>query len=516
MSSRAKKIIALVLAVALLFGTSRVQQAMNRDRETLGLTHADVLDDAPPVLVFTTVVLGGFRGLISNALWIRASDLQEQDKFFEAAQLADWITKLEPHFSQVWVNQAWNMSYNISVKFKDFSDRWNWVQRGFELLRDQALKFNPDDVLIYQQLAWHFQHKIGANLDDASMYYKEAWAKDMADVLDGGRVDSDDFIHPQTADMKARTNILIGKYKLDPVFMKQVDEKYGPLEWRLPEAHAIYWAALGLKKAEENPGKVKPEDLLQLRRVIYQDMQTDVMRGRLIPGVVSNSFELGPNLDIIRKTSDAYEQAMKDEPRDADNIHRAHRNLVRQAVYFLYEYNRMTEAAEWFKYLGERYPNDNLITGTSDTKPSQMTLGKYVVARIQEDMKDTSHDKTKAFIDAALRRSYLLLISGEDDHAVGTKNIAHVVWQTYQSQVPAARQSAIGLPPFDEMDRAIQSELLESDRRLLPQYRAILRSRLNMVPEEVSTNNPAPVDLAPVAIITNTPPEVTNAFRPNP
>ena len=118
MSSRAKKFIALVLAAVLIFGTSRVQQVMNRDRETLGLTHADVLEDAPPVLVFTTVALGGFRGLISNALWIRAGDLQENDKFFEAAQLADWITKLEPHFSQVWVNQAWNMSYNISVKFK--------------------------------------------------------------------------------------------------------------------------------------------------------------------------------------------------------------------------------------------------------------------------------------------------------------------------------------------------------------------------------------------------------------
>ena len=44
---------------------------------------------------------------------------------------------------------------------------------------------------------------------------------------------------------------------MDPEFMKEVDKEYGPLEWRLPEAHAIYWAALGLKKAEENPTKVK-------------------------------------------------------------------------------------------------------------------------------------------------------------------------------------------------------------------------------------------------------------------
>ena len=65
------------------------------------------------------MALGGFRGLISNFLWIRANDLQQDDKFFEAAQLADWITDLEPHFAQVWKFQAWNMAWNISVKFKE-------------------------------------------------------------------------------------------------------------------------------------------------------------------------------------------------------------------------------------------------------------------------------------------------------------------------------------------------------------------------------------------------------------
>ena len=96
-----------------------MQQSLNRDRDRLGLTRVQPLENAPPVLAFTTVALGGFRGLISNVLWMRATDLQDDDKFFEMAQLADWITKLEPHFVQVWLVQAWNMAYNISVKFKE-------------------------------------------------------------------------------------------------------------------------------------------------------------------------------------------------------------------------------------------------------------------------------------------------------------------------------------------------------------------------------------------------------------
>src|SRR5689334_25018252 len=110
MSLRVKKILLAALAIALLLGASQVQKSLNIDRDKLELTRVQPLENAPPVLAFTTMALGGFRGLISNALWIRASDLQDEEKFFEMAQLADWITKLEPHFVQVWLHQAWNMA----------------------------------------------------------------------------------------------------------------------------------------------------------------------------------------------------------------------------------------------------------------------------------------------------------------------------------------------------------------------------------------------------------------------
>ena len=287
MSGKLKTILLLALIGVLLVGAGSVQQSLNRDRDQLGLTRVQPLENAPPVLAFTTVALGGFRGLISNALWMRASDLQDDDKFFEMAQLADWITKLEPHFVQVWLVQAWNMAYNISVKFKEnspgvYSDRWRWVKAGLELLRDDGLRYNPNETLIYRELAWFFQHKIGQNLDDASVYYKEQWSKEMAKVFAKKKPDLDELIHPQTADQKERARLLRETFKMDPEFMKQVDAEYGPLEWRLPEAHAIYWAAMGLKKAAENPSKIKQDDLITLRRVIYQSMLLSFQRGRLV------------------------------------------------------------------------------------------------------------------------------------------------------------------------------------------------------------------------------------------
>src|SRR5258705_1314790 len=198
MNVRLKKILLLVLVVALLAGSGLMQKALNRDRGRLGLTRMNALENAPPVLAFTTVALGGFRGLIANALWIRANDLQQDDKFFEQVQLSSWITKLEPHFTQVWLVQSWNMAYNISVKFRDPYDRWRWVQRGLELLRDDGLRFNPKEALIYRQLAWFFQHQISQHLDDAHLIYKFELAHEMQRVFGGARPNFEELLNPQT------------------------------------------------------------------------------------------------------------------------------------------------------------------------------------------------------------------------------------------------------------------------------------------------------------------------------
>ncbi len=384
MNSRLHTCLLLLLAATLLAGAGVVQQSLNRDRDRLGLTRVEPLENAPPVLAFTTVALGGFRGLISNALWMRATDLQDEDKFFEMAQLADWITKLEPHFVQVWLMQAWNMAYNISVKFKEtspgqFPDRWRWVKAGIELLRDDGLRYNPNATLIYRELAWFFQHKIGQNLDDANMYYKEQWAGEMAKVFGGKKPNLDELIHPRTADEKKRARLLRDTYKMDPEFMKQADQEYGPLDWRLPEASAIYWAALGLEKAKENPTKIKEDDLITLRRVIYQSMLMSFQRGRLVPNPFAHGFEFGPNLDIIPKVNFAYEQAARDDAKNRDHIERAQRNFLRDAVYFLYEYDRLAEAAKWYKYLSTKFPNKMLIDGDTNSLPANLTLDQYVI-----------------------------------------------------------------------------------------------------------------------------------------
>ena len=483
MSSKTKKILLVCLSLVLLAGVFQVQESLNLDRDSLGLTRVQPLENAPPVLAFTTVALGGFRGLISNILWIRASDLQDADKFFEMAQLASWITKLEPHFVQVWLVQAWNMAYNISVKFKDFSDRWRWVSRGLELLRDDGLRYNPNETLIYRELAWFFQHKLGANMDDANMYYKQQWANEMAAVFGKKTPNLDELIHPQTDDQKARAKLLREKYKMDPEFMKEVNEEYGPLEWRLPESHAIYWAALGLKKAQLNPTKIKQDDLITLRRVVYQSMQTSFQRGRLVANPFLKSFEFGPNLDIVPKVDAAYEQAAKDDAKNRDHIEKAHKNFLKDAVYFLYIHNRVADAAHWYEVLGTKFPNNTLLDFQTNSYPRNLTLVEYAVQRVQEDVGETmSRDRIKAIIEGLLANALSSVAIGEDERAAGYKLLAEQVRTTYSSKTKG-RGEALAISPLEDIQREVLNRMLDPENGVMPEMRAVLRTKFNLGPE---------------------------------
>lgn len=463
MSRRVYKLMLLGTAIVLLVAVSFTQRALNRQRTNpeMGLMRVtDLGSNAPPMLAFTTVALGGFRGLIANSLWIRANDLQNDGKYFEMVQLADWITKLEPTFAQVWLMQAWNMAYNISVKFSDFGDRWRWVQRGIELLRDDGLKYCPREALVYRELAWFFQHKMGQNLDDAHLYYKQAWATEMNALFGSGRPDFDELLHPKTEEAKKRATLLREKYKMDPAVMKEVEQLYGALEWRLPEAHAIYWATLGLKQS-------KKKDLVTLRRVIYQSEAMMVMRGRLIS---INPIRLGPDFTKLDQALKAYEQMIAEEPDIKDAIKTAQRNFLREVVFVLYTHNQQKRAGELFTRLKTLYP---------DAVPAGVPLDEYALTRLTGSIRQLRNDEARAIIEGMIGQYYQNLILDDDDRANGMLLMGQKMWQIYDAKTV---REAIRLRPFKEMMQSVLEQLMDPEKGLRPEYAAKLRQKLNLPP----------------------------------
>jgi hypothetical protein len=465
-----KPLLCLAMAV-LLTAAGFMQRSLNRDRLELGLNRYVELKGAPPVLALTTVALGGFRGLIANALWIRAMDLQDQDKYFEKVQLASWIVKLEPHYAHVWTVQAWDMAYNISVKFSDHADRWRWVKAGTELLRDEGLLYNPDSIPIYAELCRFFNHKMGANLDDAHMFYKMAWAREMNAVLGTNYVE---LLDPKTDEARAKAKELREHYKMDPAIMQEIDRKYGPLEWRLPESHAIYWAFIGLRKA-------KGEEIMMLRRHIYQSMQLAVIRGSFIEDKLTGGFNLGPNLGMSANANASYEEMMRLEADKSmvQNIATGHKNFLRRLPYYLYLFARIPEAGYWFDYLKQKYP---------DAVRPGMTLEDYVISRVTEVASETNRDQSKTAIDGLLTSAFIESATGDADRAINYERLAGAIWTRHQSEVGDDQKIRVGLPPYEQIKRKVLESLVGPDSQVRPELLAQLRAMYGGGP---STNAPA-------------------------
>lgn len=472
MNSRLKKFLLLALAAALLTANGFLQPVLNGQRAALGITRIAPLENAPPMLALTTQVLGGFRGLIANALWIRTTKLQEDGKYFEMVQLADWITKLEPRFVQVWLVQSWNMAFNISVKFSDYSDRWRWVQRGMELLRDEGIRYNPDQPLLYADLAWLFQFKMGANLDDAHFYYKFAWASEMMNLFGGQQPNFDQLIHPQTPEEKQRAQLLHDKYKMDPVKMREVNDHYGQLDWRLPETHAIYWASVGLDKSG------KDEDVRRLRSVIYQSLNLSLQRGLLV--LSSNAPpRLLPNLEIVPKADAAFrEQLAKSPPFLTNSVSAAYRNFLRDVPYQFFIVNRVREGEQWLNRLRERFPN---------AVPPNMTLAEYAIERATENVQGQSQTRVIQLVYAFVTQAYRAAIEDNHDEFYEYMKRADELRSAYMKRTGNNQRTEV--PPLAEIQRVARERMLSPNGGLSPEARARLRTALGL---PLETPAPAP------------------------
>jgi hypothetical protein len=494
-----KKISAFILVLVLLAGSAFVMSSVNKSRETLGLTRSVLPNQARPDLL-TNVLFSVGRALAVDYLWIGLQKMQENGQYFDANQRAEWICQLQPHFPSVWIFQAWNMSYNISVAMNTGPDRWRWVKNGFELLRDQGIVLNPRSLSLYQQLAWIFNHKIGQMSDDYHWYYKEQLARAMEDIIGWPDPNYDAIckapatwneliadpamaafinkfnefqIDPQAkflyilshrnefgekvlawiddpgnaAQRTALEGFLRGQrlkkeWKLDPKIIAEFrnDEMFGPLDFRTPQAHAIYWAYVGLKASGKQiitldslaaaAGKKQAFEALNTERIIYASLQDLFRRGHFVLAPEGMQPMIVPDIRFIPVVNRVYlalgkEQAAQDNiPWDGtagETFKSGHINFLRKAIAVAYQYGSNTLAKKYWDLMLKMYPNPEYNIG----------MEAYVYKYVREDMESSGMVDVNSTVVLYLFQAYLSYASGDDYTALAQEKLANFMYQRY-------------------------------------------------------------------------------------
>lgn len=127
-----------------------------------------------------TMALGtlGLRGVAVVLLWDAAHKYQMREDWNSLKPVVDQITRLQPNFWSIWDFQAHNLTYNISVEFDDYRDRFYWVMEGIDKLKE-GLKYNDTDPRFLARIGWFYGNKIGKA--DEHVQYRRLFKKQQED-----------------------------------------------------------------------------------------------------------------------------------------------------------------------------------------------------------------------------------------------------------------------------------------------------------------------------------------------
>ena len=159
---------ALVAIAALLVPLSVLSQpadtaspggvlARLRTRYGLSQSHLGAVDPTGETMRFATL---GLKNVAVTLLWDRANHYKKVEDWTNLSATLEQLTRLQPNFYSVWDFQAHNLSYNISVEFDDYRDRYAWVMKGIEFLR-QGIGLNQREPRLQGRMGWFIGHKIG-------------------------------------------------------------------------------------------------------------------------------------------------------------------------------------------------------------------------------------------------------------------------------------------------------------------------------------------------------------------
>ena len=102
----------------------------------------------------------GLRPIAANILWAKAINYKMKKDWTNLSATLNQLTKVQPHFIDVWRFQGWNLSYNCSTEFDDYRERYRWVMKGIDFLK-LGLTYNEHEPRLLKDVGWVISQKIG-------------------------------------------------------------------------------------------------------------------------------------------------------------------------------------------------------------------------------------------------------------------------------------------------------------------------------------------------------------------
>lgn len=131
-----------------------------------------------------SLVLGGFKGLAADLLWLQMESYWHSGQHYKILPLLEAIAWLQPSYILVWTIGGWHMAYNIYAEVKTEEEKRYWYDQGIKFLKKGlTYPFNANKYDIYFELGWTYYHK-GKDYPNAVKYLEKATKYPHPDYVD--------------------------------------------------------------------------------------------------------------------------------------------------------------------------------------------------------------------------------------------------------------------------------------------------------------------------------------------
>ncbi|HNO78487.1 MAG TPA: hypothetical protein PKN33_10545 [Phycisphaerae bacterium] len=272
-------------------------------------------------------------------------------------------------------------------------------------------------------------------------------------------------------------------YNMNIDYMLSLMEEYGPLDWRSPYSHCLYWSSYGDKVTTDVKNR-DPADTMNAVRFIFFALDQLSLKGKIVlepdfdePG--KSYIDYQPDARFIRHMHEAYlkygKEQFGDDPDFVEgtagpNYSTGHENFLMRSIRQLYltgGKKNFDEAKEYYFYL-RKYDLDE----DGHTKPRYNTTFKAFIERQFKEALDTQAGAT-VFIQSFLLRSLKEAAVGDVERSLNSFATAKEWYEYYHSDTKTDRNNRRNLQKLGVMRRDIAKVFME-----LPDYTAQDKARV--------------------------------------
>lgn len=287
-----------------------------------------------------------------------------------------------------------------------------------------------------------------------------------------------------------RALALIDEYHMDPAFMHNTMERFGPIDWRHPAAHALYWSALGTLRAEDWLNNKDRVDLVNANRNIIHNLQKLAHQGKInfrpevaaMGDIGKETIDHAPDVRMIPAYDTAWEETIAKieagefgEKKKLDTYANGHENFLQAAVYLYYYDGQEVKARDYFERVKKLYSDREQSPAMKDGH-YELNLPDFARVRLDDDL----GFQTQQLISAKIRMAWSFGLA-ERSTAVMKRYLdsAKATYDEFlEERQTTARadldvQARQGLLPFDEMVLNQFIDMMSSTQYSLPQKSGI-------------------------------------------